>query len=211
MKALCTTLASVLVLALATPASSQIVTLGLKGGATFASVSDPDGAFEDVGGRTGSVFGASIQLGGRPIGLRGEVLLVQKGFDAREAGDDYAYKVDYVEIPVLLVARLSSGPIAPSLYGGVAAGFERSCTVSVSGSQASASGDCDAPSLELERETMDAGAVFGAELAFGLGGIQLVADGRYTVGLTTLDASDDPDSVKNRAFMLMFGLGIPVG
>jgi len=206
-----TLLAGIVALPLSTPVAGQLLTIGAKGGATFATVSDADGAFSDVGRRTGSAFGAFVTIGGNPIGLRGEVLLVQKGFDGRQDGDDIQFEVDYVELPVLLVFQLGAGPVQPAVYGGAAVGFERSCTISGSSAGLSVEGDCDEPDFELERESLDVGAVFGAEVMFGLGGASLVVDGRYTVGLTTLDASDDPDEIKNRAFLLMAGVAIPIG
>ena len=193
------------------PLSAQVLTLGVKGGATFASVEDADGTFDDVGQRTGSVFGASVKLGGRPVGVRAEVLLVQKGFEAENEGTDVLFEVDYVELPLLLVVQLSSGSVRPSIYGGAAVGFERDCTLTLTGTQGRASGDCDSPNFETERETMDAGAVFGGEVAVALGGVDVVVDGRYTMGLTTLDAEDDPNDIRNRAFLLMAGLEIPIG
>ena len=195
----------------ATDATAQLLTFGAKGGATFSSVSDPDGYFSDVGSRSGSVLGGFLSVGTGPLALRGEVLLVQKGFSGGREGSDIDFDVDYVEIPVLLMLRLGTGPIRPSVYGGAAVGFERSCSVSATGVNVVAEGDCDRPDLELERESTDLGAVVGAEVMFGLGGVSVVVDGRYTRGLTTLDASDDPDEIKNRAFLLMAGLAIPVG
>ena len=189
----------------------QLLTIGAKGGVTFASLADPDGTFDDVGRRTGSVFGGFAAIGAGALAVRGEVLLVQKGFDATSDQSNVVFNVDYVEVPLLLMARFGTGPVKPSIYGGVAVGFERSCTISSTGLTVVAEGDCDRPEIEVERETMDAGAVFGAEVMFGLGGLSLVVDGRYTMGLTTLDASDDPDELKNRAFMLMAGLAVPIG
>lgn len=211
-----TLLTSTLIAGLATatalrPAEGQVLTIGAKGGATFATISDADGAFDDVGRRTGSVFGGFLTLGGNPIGLRAEVLLVQKGFEGVDDGADVQFDVDYVELPLLLVFQLGAGPVQPAIYGGAAVGFERSCTISASGLDFSAEGDCDEPEFDVERETLDVGAVFGAELMFGLGGASLLVDGRYTAGLTTLDASDDPDEIKNRAFLLMAGVAIPIG
>ena len=192
-------------------ASAQMVTLGVKGGATFATVTDTDGEFNDVGRRGGSAFGAFLQLGGRPVGFRAEVLLVQKGFEGSDDGEVVQFDVDYVEIPALLVVGLGAGGVRPSIYGGAAVGFERSCTISTSGAGLSATGDCDADPFDVETESIDVGAVIGAEVAFDVGGVNLVVDGRYTAGLTTVDASDDPAEIKNRAFMLMAGLAIPIG
>ena len=196
--------------AFAAPAQGQLLTIGAKGGATFATISDADGFFSDVGRRTGSVFGAFLTIGGNPIGLRGEVLLVQKGFSGSQDGTDGQFDVDYVELPILLLFQLGAGPVQPAVYGGAAVGFERNCTLTLSGAGLDAEGDCD-DELDFERETIDVGAVLGAEVMFGLGGLSVVVDGRYTVGMTTLDASDDPDEIKHRAFLLMAGLAIPIG
>lgn len=196
----------------AQPMSAQLLTLGVKGGATFSTLESSSPDFSDVDRRTGRVIGAALSLGGGTIGIRPEILLVQKGFETTAQGADLAFDVDYIEIPILLVARFDAGGVRPAIYGGPALGLERSCSISGNGLDFTATGDCDAPNVDLERETTDLGAAFGAELGIRFGGIYFVADARYTVGLTDLDAEpDDDEESKNRVFMLTGGIEIPIG
>ncbi len=199
-----------LVLGFAVPGSAQIFTVGVKGGATFSSLDVQGSGFPEVGRRTGTVVGASLELGLGMIGIRPEVLLVQKGFEARSGSSEAVFAVDYIEVPLLLVARFGSGSVRPAIYGGPVVALERSCSISGDFPDFTATGDCDAPSVDLDRETTDAGAAFGAELSVKLGGINLVADARYTMGLVNLDPEEE-NELRSRVFSAMAGIQIPIG
>ena len=203
-------IAALFLLVGALPASAQLLTIGLKGGPTFASVSLSDDGGLDVGRRLGKVFGASAELGFGVVGIRPEILLVQKGFEVSDALSEASFFVDYIEIPVFLVVRLGSGRLRPAVYGGPAIGFESKCTIAGSFPLLE-TGDCDAPDIALERASKDWGAAFGAELGVTLGGIILVGDARYTIGLNNLDQTEGNQERKNRVFSLTGGIQIPIG
>jgi len=192
-------------------ASAQVVTIGLKGGRTYATVETNDRrVFGDVDRRTGSVYGVSAAIGGGLLRFRPEMLLVEKGFRDKTAGDDTLLDVDYIEVPLLLVVSLGAGGLRPSIFAGPTVAFERSCTLSGDFRGIDTSGECDLPSIDLNRETTDWGTAFGAELAFSLGSIALSAEARYTLGLTNF-VTDADDEARNRVFSLMAGVQIPIG
>lgn len=201
-------IAALLLLTGAPPAFAQQLTLGLKGGPTFASVSVSDVAGFDLGRRVGKVIGASAELGFGVVGVRPEILLVQKGFEVSDALSQGSFFVDYIEIPVLFVIRLGSGSLRPALYGGPTIGFESKCTIT-GDFPLLETGDCD--DIALERASKDWGAAFGAELGVTLGGIVLVGDARYTLGLNNLDQTEGSQERKNRVFSLTGGIQIPIG
>ena len=64
----------------------------------------------------------------------------------------------------------------------------------------------------VAEQQVDFGVVFGAAVAFPLGSVQLIIDGRYDLGLTNVnDTEGDDESLKNRAWQFMAGVGFPVG
>lgn len=213
MRSLVPTVFAAALFVLPAPAESQLLTLGVKGGATFATVAASDGTgLGDVGQRDGTVFGASVALGGGIFGFRPEFLLVEKGFGGEDAADDRLLDVDYIEIPMLLMLRLGVGGIRPAVFAGPTVAIERACTISGGFDGIDLDGDCDAPSIDLERETTDWGAAFGAELAIDVGPIAVAAEGRYTLGLTNLVVDEEEDEEAfNRVFSFMAGIQIPIG
>jgi hypothetical protein len=59
---------------------------------------------------------------------------------------------------------------------------------------------------------VDFGLVFGAGVAFPLGSVQLIIDGRYDLGLSDInDYEGDTESIKNKAWQFMAGVGFPIG
>ena len=116
--------------ATAGPGAAQVLTLGFKGGPTFASVAITGGTFPEIGRRVGTVVGGSLEIGSRSVGIRPEILFVQKGFEVASGNVDARFNVDYIEIPLMLVARFVSGSFRPAIYGGPSLGFESACTIS---------------------------------------------------------------------------------
>lgn len=190
------------------PASlaAQDVMLGVKGGVNIADVDIDDPSDEgETDTRTGFVGGLFAQFGlGDLFAIRPEGLYSQKGFSQEEAGVDATLKADYIEVPLLLAARLSQGSVRPVLFAGPVIGFEASCEVEgvVDGVEVSA--DCEDQGIETE--STDFGAAFGAGLELDAGGFVVLLDGRYTLGLSDLDASETSEA-KNRAWSVMAGVG----
>ncbi len=149
--------------------------------------------------------------------IQPEVLYTRKGAKLRETGEvDAEFKVDYVEIPVLLVARLTdeSSSARPIVYAGPAVSFEAQCKVEGSVEGASVSADCNNISQfggeDIETKSTDFGIIFGGGVEFNAGSAVIIVEGRYNVGLVDVDETTT-DDVKNRAFSFMAGVGFPIG
>lgn len=206
-----------LTVATAGGADAQEVVLGAKGGINIADFSVDDEEATDTDTRTGVVGGLFASFGlGKVLAIRPEVLWAGKGataLDVEGEGVDLEFELDYVEVPVLLGARLASaGPVRPVLYAGPVVSFETSCEVEASVGGGEAEGvDCDDPEADaLERKSTDFGVAFGGGLEVGSGPVVLVLDGRYTLGLVDIDDSMDATEVRNRALSLMAGIGIRI-
>jgi len=66
-------------------------------------------------------------------------------------------------------------------------------------------GQSDEEDISEYVENTDFGTVFGAGIGFGLPAGKIVLDARYSLGLTSIDASDDAADIKNNAFSFMLG------
>lgn len=215
----------VLGLFVATNVLAQGTMIGGKAGFNVADLSVDDD--EGLDTRTGFVGGGFISF---PIGdffaIQPEVLYSAKGatLDFVEDGEqiDADIKIDYLEIPVLLVARLTdqNSAVRPIVYAGPAVSFEIKCklegTATEGSVSASVSFDCDDPLAfdgdPIETKGTDFGIVFGGGLEFNAGSAVIIVEGRYNAGLVDInDTSGDEDEVKNRAFSFMAGVGFPIG
>lgn len=183
--------------------AAQDVMLGVKGGINIADVDvEDDEAFESDT-RTGLVGGLFAQLGlGDMFAIRPEGLYSQKGFSQEEAGQELTLKADYIEVPVLFAARFSQGSVRPVLFAGPVIGFEASCKIEDATTEESI--DCE--DAEVETESTDFGATFGAGVELDAGGFVVLFDGRYTLGLSDIDAMDASEA-KNRVWSFMAGIG----
>ncbi len=197
-------------------ARAQEVTLGVKGGLNVASLSVDDPADPDFGfdSQTDFLVGAFAQFGiGSVFALQPEVLYSRRGANSQDEDPATKLNLDYVEIPLLLVARLGSreSPIYPILYTGPSVAFETRCRVTGAGE----SFDCDDPLLDgaLQTAKTDFGLVFGGGFEILYSRLTVQLDARYTLGLTNLNETEDAAEVsaKNRTWSFMLGFGIPLG
>jgi len=189
-------------LALLWPAltAAQGLEMGVRGGvnvATLANEADGSGAASDP--RLGIVAGAFVtwpMVEG--LEIQPEVLYSSEGGKVDEPGVDSRVVLDYLDIPVL--ARFSRhGPGTSRFYviGGPAFGVRlRARTRTVF------SGSTEEIDISDDVERTDVGVVVGGGFERG----HLVLDGRYTHGLSNVDArADEGLAVRNRAFAVTVG------
>jgi len=175
---------------------------------------DPDFAFDS---QTDFLVGGFAQIGiGSKFALQPEVFYSQNG--AKSQSDDPSIKLNlnYVRVPLLLMARLSSreSPMYPILYAGPQVAFETRCQVTGEDDGVSVSFDCDSPELDdaLQTKKTDFGLVFGGGFEILYSRLTIQLDARYNLGLTNLNDTEDASevSVKSRGWSFMLGLGIPI-
>ena len=188
----------------------QILMLGVKGGVNVADVSiTDDTGFDEITESVGGfVGGAFLQFGGGLLGLRAEALYSQRGFGQTDTGGNAELGADYLEIPVLLVVRFSQSPVRPLVFAGPVASFETGCEVTGAVGQVSASVDCLA--ADVETESAEFGVAIGGGVELDVGTFTLLFDGRYNLGLTNLDATEETEAL-NRTWSFMAGLGFGIG
>jgi hypothetical protein len=180
-------------------AEEPSVAFGIRGGLNLATFHGDDVSFDGVEpkNRTGFCGGAFVAI---PLGqsflIQPEVLYSQKGAKYEEAGETFALKFDYVEVPLLFKARLGSGGAKPSLFAGPAVAFKIR-------SRLEADGEEEEEAEELK--STDFGIVAGVGLDLAAGSGSFVIDARYTWGLTRLDDSSDEADVKSGVWSFSVG------
>jgi len=204
-------------LILALPVTAQSA-FGIKGGAIFSKASVEESEGLDLSYLTAIGGGAFLRLGLGGIALQPEALYVRKGASVSGGDFDEAtidLKLDYIEVPVLLVLSFGSGEgAAPYGFGGGAVSFELGCNFAVEGGGLSTEVSCDDNTLdlELERKTTDMSAVVGGGIRIPSSFGAFLIEGRYTLGLTDLDDSGDTNSgFENRAIAAYAGLSFNIG
>lgn len=183
---------------------AQGITGGLKAGMNIANIHGDD--VEDFGyeSKTGLCVGGFVAFNvANIVAIQPEVLYTQKGAKYEDEFFDgtYTLGLDYLEIPVLLkVIMPVQGMIKPHLFVGPY--FARNLTARTAWEE---NGQSDEENVSEYVEDSDFGTVFGAGIDFGLPAGKIVFDARYSLGLTSIDASGDPADIKNKAFSFMLG------
>ena len=111
-------------------------------------------------------------------------------------------KLDYFEVPVLFMySTVPTGSTGTSVqfFGGPSVAFK----VSAKGSGAFEGETVDVDIPDEDINGIDLGVVVGAGVAFG----PFTVDGRYTVGLSNINAAEsDSTKVRNRALAVLAGI-----
>ncbi|HLP10892.1 MAG TPA: porin family protein [Flavobacteriales bacterium] len=182
------------------------VAFGYKGGYTRSSLNGSH-AFENNTLKS-YTLGGFMQFGGNIFAVQPEILFTQKGGHNYEMLDriNEEYKLNYLEIPVLLKASFpfTNEVFFPHVFVGpyyaavIASSYNGSITV---------------PDDTRNLNQSDWGVLGGAGLDFRLGRVFLSLDGRYHLGLRSLDSGGNYDTreIRNGTFMITGGVGVRFG
>lgn len=174
---------------IAVPAQTSF---GLKGGLSYATLSDKS---PDFGNRTGLAAGVAVDVRAGLIGIQPELLYVQKGVTATGSPSGSSPKLDYAEVPVLLKVTLGTPGIQPMIYAGPSVGFRLNCKV--------LEVNCASGTIK----STDWTAVLGGGVRIG-GNKGLTLEGRYSWGLKDIhDVSAGVDQ-KTRTFLALVGFSL---
>ncbi len=181
---------------------------GLKGGLNFANLRGDDVEDLDLNSKMGFCAGGFITYSiNDMLAIQPEILFTMKGTKQEEElwGETFKQTIslNYLEIPVL--AKLSipgQGSFVPNLFIGPYLAIKLTGKVKVE-----YAGESEEEDIEDLKGT-DFGLVFGGGVDFALGSSKVTVDARYTLGLTTIDASEWEADIKNGVFSLMVGYSL---
>ena len=187
-----------LVILVASTTSAQTFQFGVKGGVNFATLSVEDGesAFDS---RIGAVIGGFVTWHAfRWLELQPEILFTSKGAKVEESGISSNLIVDYLEVPIL--ARYSR-PLSDNwrffVAGGPTLGVRLRARTTTE-----FSGGTEEIDIDDDVEEMDFGVAVGGGVEVG----RWILDGRYTFGLSDLDAdTSDAATFRNRVISVTAG------
>ncbi len=206
-------LVAVIVSSAVAPRAHAGAAFGIKGGLSLSQV---QADLFDTDNRTGFVGGVYGSLDLSPnIGLQPELLFVRKGaelFSTNVTIGSLTFgnvgttlDVDYLEVPVLLrLSAPSAGPVDLRLLAGPVASIKVNESLSVNGLLNYSLGSDQVKSADF-------GVALGGAAAVKNGNMNLVAEGRYTFGLSNVSDLPFGGDVKNGAFYAMLGLEFPIG
>jgi hypothetical protein len=184
-------MAIILALLLATSAFAQGISFGVKGGVNYTSLSGddvPDGLGWKLGFGGGVVAALNVM---DMFVIQPEVLYTMKG--GEDPDEEYSFDLTYVEVPVLLKYSVPmEGMISPNFFVGPSLGILMSAEFAEE-------------DVKDDLKTMDFGVVVGAGVDFDMGTGKVTLDGRYTLGLMSIDDSGEEQDWKNGAISVMLG------
>ncbi len=174
----------------------------------------PGITYQSINNYSAGIF-LSLDLFGRQLGLQPEVNYVVKGFDAKEIdrGEEVSskYKISYIEVPLLVYYRAPlKGRFKPGAFFGPYLGFAHKVM-----EVQTAFGETEKRELDDNLKGQDLGLVFGGNVRYRLGFINLMLDIRYSLGFNNIsqDITDvayefrEEDKIKNRTFVISLGAG----
>ena len=196
--------AAMMLFAVSAYAGDGKMMLGIKAGLDMANLTGDD--VSDTSIKMGAVGGAFMCYKVTDlVAIQPEVLFAMKGAKWDSAGYEVNYKINYIEIPVLLKVLLpTEGKIKPALYAGPAIGILMS-------SKASNGEEVD---MKDETKSTNFSLVAGAALGYQLEKGAIFAEARYDVGLATIGKTEDDvdgeePSIKTSDIMVMVGYAFP--
>ena len=158
-------------------------------------------------------FLSNFFINGR-LGIQPEIHYSVKGFDILEEdlGEEISskYKISNFEIPVLIAYRIPlRGRFMPGLVFGPYWGIAHKVT-----EVQTVFGNKEKRELDDNLKGTDAGLVFGGNLRYRIGSMDILLSVRYSLGLTNISKNirevaydfQTDDTIKNRALILSIGL-----
>jgi hypothetical protein len=177
--------------------------VAFKAGFAISSLSGDNEYWDE--GLTTTMFGGHIRFGLGPFTLQPELYVVTKGASTSSAAEEEQLRLEYIEIPVLLVVPLRLGAAEPYAFGGPSLSLESRCRwVFREQGLKTDMGCVPTPHPEVvTTRAIDFGVIGGAGLAYPLGPGRILLEARYNHGLRNI--VDGPRELRNRTALVMIG------
>lgn len=194
--------------ALATPpAAGQEV--AIKAGVAISRFAT-EGTVPFDGNFVGTSVGGHVRFRFGPIGLQPELHMVARGGSIEGSGNEERIRIEYLEVPLLLVLPFQVSSFEPFVFGGPFGAFESRCRSIVEEDGLKTNFGCDSSEgTVFPRNSLDYGATAGGGISHRLGGGSLLLEARYSWGLR--DIYDGPAlttgdvAIRNRTILVLIG------
>lgn len=183
----------------------------LKGGVAISSLTGSD--FWDDNLVT-SVFGGGVRFRLGFLTLQPELFVVTKGAEASATSipqiDEEQLRLEYIEVPVLVVLPARFGDIEVNAFGGPTLMLESRCRYIVRDQQGLRTNfPCEGLGEPVfRRNTFDFGATAGAGISHRIGAGRLGIEARHTWGIRDVNSDAAFGDIRNRTMMLLLGYSI---
>lgn len=149
-------------------------------------------------------FGGHVRFGMGPLTLQPEVQVVTRGAHISDTQyEDEQLRLEYLELPLLLVLPLRLGSLEPYAIGGGMVAVETRCRYVIKEEGLRSNFGCDADIFD--RSKVDYGFVAGGGAAYPLAGGRIFVDVRHTWGMHDIVAEDVDVELRNRTFSVAIG------
>lgn len=158
-----------------------------------------------------TAFGGHARFHFGRIALQPELQMVSRGATASESAVEERMRLEYMEVPVMLVVPVRIGRFEPYAFGGPMVSVETRCRSIIEENNLKTNFDCDESSTQnsFERSVIDYGASAGAGLSHQLGSGRILLEGRYTWGLRDIyDGAIDGVEIRNRSAVFSIGYAL---
>jgi hypothetical protein len=192
-------------LSLAQDAAAQETTV--KGGVSVSRLESTQPTYWDDR-LTTTFFGIHARFRFGPVALQPEAMIVTKGASASLAPEQEQVRLEYIEIPLLLVVPVTIGQFEPFVYGGPSIMLESRCRWFIREGGLRSNLGCDPPRAELfRRNAFDYGVIAGGGAAYPVGPGRVSVEARHNWGMRNIHR-DPGQELRNRTFSVMLGYSL---
>jgi hypothetical protein len=199
-----------LIVAAESPAPAAAQETGIKFGVSASRLQGDVAEFWD-GSLIATTFAGHVRFHFGPIALQPELHVVTKGASvsapAPERRDLEQMRLEYLEMPLLLVVPVQVGALEPFVFAGPSLMLESRCRWVVREDGLRSTFSCDpAPAGQVfERRVFDFGAVVGGGASYPVGAGRLLLEARHTRGLRNIFSGQADADAYNRTFTVLLG------
>ncbi|HEX2168375.1 MAG TPA: porin family protein [Longimicrobiales bacterium] len=184
--------------------------IALKGGVAISRF-ESTGPVQFDGSFVSTAFGGHARFHFGRIAIQPELQMVSRGASASGSTTDDKMRLDYMEVPVMIVVPVAIGSFEPYVFGGPMLSLETRCRLTLERDDLKTTLDCDDGSIEnsFDRTVIDYGASAGLGVSHRIGSGRILLEGRYTWGLRDIyDGIDESIEVRNRSAVISIGYAI---
>jgi hypothetical protein len=199
------------------------IRLGFNAGINIANQSLTNFSFSDSkGSRKGVIIGGLVELGiSNLFSIQAEPRYIQKGRNGGEfvittadspegiGRGELVYKLDYIEIPLLLKARVGPGNIKGFFFAGPNLGLMLSAKGVLNLTEVYVQSVTPPPDVDLkdEYETLDLSIDAGGGVEYRIGPkMSFLGSARYSHGLSNISSFSPSFSIKSYGIQIMVGV-----